>query len=177
VADDVTTPEETVVDTTGAASAHPALAAVAATVPSAVFDVVLGDPVARVEREDYLALFEALEDEGFEAFSDLCVVDYLHREIGRFDVVVNLLSHQHKVRLRVLCAVPGNDPTLPSLSGVYPGANFYEREGYDLLGVTFTDHPDLTRIMLPEDWEGHPLRKDESVGSVPVQFKGSNKVE
>ena len=78
-------------------------------------------------------------------------------------------------RLRITVGVAGHDPAMPSLTGVFPGANFYEREAYDLFGIVFTGHPDLTRILLPDDWEGHPLRKDYSVGSVPVQFKGAHK--
>jgi NADH-quinone oxidoreductase subunit C len=67
--------------------------------------------------------------------------------------------------------VPEDDPTVPSLFGIYPGTEAMEREAYDLLGILFSGHPDLTRILLPEDWEGHPLRKDHSIGRVPVQFK------
>ena len=59
----------------------------------------------------------------------------------------------------------------PGVTGVFAGTNFFEREAYDLMGVRFTDHPDLARILLPEDWQGHPLRKDTPVGSVPIQFK------
>ena len=69
--------------------------------------------------------------------------------------------------------VPADDPTVPSLCTVYPGVNFPEREVYDLFGITFEGHPDMTRILMPDDWEGHPLRKDFSVGSVPVRFKES----
>jgi NADH:ubiquinone oxidoreductase subunit C len=169
-------PEEApVVETasTGIAAIDEVLAAA----PEASYEDVRGDAVLRVDREHYAGLVEALEDAGFEHFVDLCVVDYLRRPQGRFEVVLNLLSHRHRLRVRVLCAVPGDDPTIPSITGTYPGANFYEREGYDLLGVSFAGHPDLTRILLPDDWVGHPLRKDQPVGAVPVQFKGANQVE
>jgi NADH-quinone oxidoreductase subunit C len=105
---------------------------------------------------------------------DLCGVDYLRRK-PRFEVVVNVVSMQHTKRLRVRVGVEANNPTLPSISSVYPGANFFERETYDLLGISFEGHPDLTRILMPDDWEGHPLRKDYAVGSVPVQFKEAYK--
>ncbi len=77
-------------------------------------------------------------------------------------------------RLRVAVPVGGAQPEVPSISSVFPGANFYERETFDLFGIEFVGHPDLTRILLPDDWEGHPLRKDYGVGSVPVQFKDSH---
>jgi NADH-quinone oxidoreductase subunit C len=75
------------------------------------------------------------------------------------------------VRIRV--QVPADDPVVPTLFDLYPGTEAMEREAYDLLGVVFDGHPDMTRILLPEDWEGHPLRKDYGVGRVPVQFKGA----
>ena len=103
---------------------------------------------------------------------DVTAVDYLRRA-PRFEVVANLLSMRHGLRLRIRVGVPGDDPTCPSLVGVYPGANFYEREVFDLMGIRFDGHPDLTRILMPDDWEGHPLRKDSSVGSVPVLFKSA----
>jgi NADH-quinone oxidoreductase subunit C len=107
-------------------------------------------------------------------FMDLCAVDYLSRD-PRFEIAINVVLVEHNARLRVLVGVPGEDPALPSITRVYPGANFYEREAFDLFGVDFVGHPDMTRILLPDEWEGHPLRKDFSVGSVPVQFKGANK--
>ena len=85
--------------------------------------------------------------------------------------MVNLLSVSRNRRLRILAALPEKDPAAPSLTSVYPGANFLEREAYDMFGVRFDGHPDLTRILMPDDWVGHPLRKDFAMGEVPVQFK------
>ena len=90
----------------------------------------------------------------------------------RFEVVVNFLSHARNRRLRIVAQVPVTDPTVPSLTPVYPGANFPERESFDLFGITFAGHPDLTRILMPDDWTGHPLRKDDAAARVPVTFKG-----
>jgi NADH-quinone oxidoreductase subunit C len=67
--------------------------------------------------------------------------------------------------------IPESDLTCPSIFSIYPGTENMEREAYDMFGIVFTDHPDMTRILMPEDWEGHPLRKDYGVGRVPVQFK------
>ena len=101
-------------------------------------------------------------------------MDHYTRE-PRFDVVVNLLSMQYAKRLRIVVGLTNDDPVMPSLTGIFAGANFYEREAWDLFGVGFTGHPDLTRLLLPDEWVGHPLRKDEGVGSVPIQFKGVHK--
>ena len=146
----------------------------AAAFPDVRFDELHGDTVARVDRADLVGFMEAVRDAGYEMFIDLCAVDYLSRR-PRFEVVVNVVSIQHERRLRVLVGVPGEDPTVPTISTVYPGSNFYEREAFDLFGIGFEGHPDPTRILLPDEWEGHPLRKDYPVGSVPVQFKEANK--
>jgi NADH:ubiquinone oxidoreductase subunit C len=69
-----------------------------------------------------------------------------------------------------------DEPAVASLTRLWPGAGFAEREVYDMFGISFEDHPDLTRILMPDDWEGHPLRKDAGVGTVPVQFKASHQV-
>ena len=94
----------------------------------------------------------------------------------RFELVINLLSLSHNRRLRILVPVPEEDPVVPSLVPDYPGANFLEREVYDMFGISFTGHPDMTRILMPDDWEGHPLRRDFGVGAVPVQFKEAHQV-
>jgi NADH-quinone oxidoreductase subunit C len=133
-------------------------------------------------REQYLEVVGGLRDGGFETCADLCAVDYLGhpgRRLPegvvpeRFEVVVNLLSLSQVRRVRVRVQVPAGDPVVPSLFDLYPGTEAMEREAYDLLGVVFDGHPDMTRILLPEDWEGHPLRKDYGVGRVPVQFRSA----
>ena len=86
-------------------------------------------------------------------------------EAERFEVVVELLSFSRKERLRVRCQVPADDPVVPSLFDLWPGSEAHERETFDMFGIRFSDHPDLTRILMPEDWEGHPLRKDYAPGT------------
>lgn len=134
-----------------------------------------GQDVVRIPADELRQFGEAAREAGFELLSDVTAVDWLTRE-PRFDVVVSLLSIQHKQRLRIIVGAGGEEPSVPSLVAVWPGANYGEREVFDMFGIDFTDHPDLTRILMPDDWEGYPLRKDFSTGSVPVQFKGSHKV-
>ncbi len=141
------------------------------------------DQIAFPPRARYEEMVAAYKAAGFEMLVDLCAVDYLaHPGRGdlpdgitpeRFEVVVNLLSLSAKSRVRVRVQVPDADPVVPSLINLYPGVDAMEREAFDLMGIRFTGHPDLTRILMPEDWEGHPLRKDYGVGRVPVQFKES----
>ena len=147
------------------------LTALAEAFPAAEFGVSLGDDLVRVGGDDLVGFATAAREAGFSMFLDLCAVDYLDRTPDRYEVVINLIAPEEPQRLRILAGVPGDDPVLPSITGVYPGANFYEREAYDLFGIRFEGHPDLTRILLPDEWEGHPLRKDHAVGSVPIQFK------
>jgi NADH-quinone oxidoreductase subunit C len=91
----------------------------------------------------------------------------------RFEVVVNLLSTEMRRRIRLRVQVPEADPTLRSIYPLHPGTEAMERETYDMFGIVFTDHPDMSRILMPDDWEGHPLRKDFGIGRIPVQFKGA----
>jgi NADH-quinone oxidoreductase subunit C len=118
------------------------------------------------------------EDEALQLnrFSALSGVDYWPEE-PRFAVryVLHSLALNHELCLKVYA--PGDHPVVPSLTGLWRGADWPEREVYDMFGIVFEGHPDLTRILMPDDWEGHPLRKDFGVGSVPVQFKASHRVE
>ena len=91
--------------------------------------------------------------------SDLCGVDYPGREF-RFEVVYNLYSLKYRHRIRIKALVPANNPSIDSVVSIWNGANWHEREACDMFGVVFNGHPDLRRILMPEDWEGYPLRKD-----------------
>jgi NADH/F420H2 dehydrogenase subunit C len=132
--------------------------------------------VALVPSEKWLEFGEAAKDAGFEVCVDVTAVDWMRQRPDRFEIVANLLSMQHRLRLRMITTAPRQDPTVASLVPVWPGVNFPEREVYDMFGITFEGHPDLTRILMPDEWVGHPLRKDFGVGTVPVQFKESHKV-
>jgi len=142
-----------------------------------------GQDVRHIARDQLVAEVRRLRDEdGFNVCVDVTAVDYIafaaprdlpeDIEPERFEVVVGLLSHSKAQRLRLRVQVPADDMTCPSLFEVHPGAEALERETYDMFGITFEGHPDMTRILMPEEWEGHPLRKDYPVGTIPVQFKG-----
>jgi NADH-quinone oxidoreductase subunit C len=90
----------------------------------------------------------------------------------RFELVINLLSISKRERVRVRVQVAEGE-SIPSLFDVHPSTEAMEREVFDMFGIVFDGHPDLTRILMPEDWDGHPLRKDYSQGRIPVQFKGA----
>lgn len=134
-------------------------------------------------REHWLEVASSLLADGFNMCVDVTAVDYLtfsgQRPLPpgirgeRFEVVASFLSHERRERIRARVQVPESDPTIASLYSIYPGSDALEREVYDLLGIEFVGHPDLSRIMMPEHWEGHPLRKDYSTGAIPVQFKGA----
>jgi len=98
----------------------------------------------------------------FNFLSDLTCVDWYPSE-PRFEVIYHLLSHRLKERVRLKVKLQGDDAAVESITSVWPAANFFEREIFDLFGVRFLGHPNLRRIMMPEDWEGHPLRKDYPV--------------
>ena len=142
-----------------------------------------GQQVIHASRDQYLAVAKVLADEGYTMAIDLCGVDYLQHmarplpegvERERFEVVVQLLDIGQRRRARLRVQVPESDPTIASLFDLHPGTEAAERETYDMFGIEFEGHPDLTRILMPEDWEGHPLRKDYEIGSIPVQFKEAN---
>jgi NADH-quinone oxidoreductase subunit C len=102
------------------------------------------------------------EDQKFARVSTVTAVDWYPEE-PRFDVVYHLHSPERNERLRLKCRLPGANPEIDSVTLVWRGANWYERETFDLFGIRFRNHPNLQRIMLPADWEGHPLRKDYPV--------------
>jgi NADH-quinone oxidoreductase subunit C len=142
-----------------------------------------GQRVLHPTREQLHEVVAALRDDGFDQCIDVTAVDYLAAEQPRslpagvaperFELVVGLLSHAKRERVRLRVQVPADDLHVPSLFDLHPGSEYLERETYDMFGIVFDDHPDLTRILMPEDWIGHPLRKDYAVGRIPVQFKGA----
>lgn len=142
-----------------------------------------GEVVLHPSREQLLDVVVALRADGFWMCVDVCGVDYLtHPERSlpagvtpeRFEVVSGFLDHARARRVRVRTQVPADDPTCPSLFSLHPGTEAMEREAFDLFGIVFDGHPDMTRILMPEDWVGHPLRKDYAIGRIPVQFKGAH---
>jgi NADH:ubiquinone oxidoreductase subunit C len=157
-------------------------AALVAAFEGAVFHDSHGQPVVYVDRAQLADVATFLRDEQqFTTCLDVTAVDHLldAERLSvpgvvpeRFEVVANFLSHLRNRRVRVIAQVPASHPTVPSLTPVYPGVGYAEREVYDLVGIVFDGHPDLTRILMPDDWSGHPLRKDDAPARVPVTFKG-----
>ena len=130
-----------------------------------------------VEIDKYYKTIEDYKNQGYEMMVDLTAVDWYRKKEPRFEVIVNLLSVSKNSRLIVNVSVPDEDLKVPSICEIYPGANFYEREVFDMFGIKFENHPELTRILMPDDWTGNPLRKDYGSGRIPVQFKNAPKVD
>ena len=127
--------------------------------------------------EEYKKLVESLHSENYEMMVDLTVVDWFRKKEPRFEVVVQFLSLSKNQRKTIKVFVDDEELSIPSITDIYPSANFYEREAFDMFGINFLEHPDLTRILMPDDWNGHPLRKNYGSGRIPVQFKNAPKVE
>ncbi|ASY62387.1 NADH-ubiquinone oxidoreductase chain C [Sinorhizobium sojae CCBAU 05684] len=131
-----------------------------------------GELTLTVEAENLIALLTFLRDDvqcGFVSFIDICGVDYPQRP-ERFDVVYHLLSPRQNLRVRVKVSTAEDEP-VPSATAVYPGADWFEREAYDMYGILFTGHPDLRRILTDYGFEGYPLRKDFPLtGFVQVRY-------
>jgi NADH-quinone oxidoreductase subunit C len=143
--------------------AHPENAAVKA-LPDLAIDAKFdrNELTFTVARESILAACEAVKQAGYNFLEDVTAVDWYPSE-PRFQISYSILSHKLKQRIRLVVRLDGEAPSLDSITSVWPSANFYEREVFDLFGVHFSGHPNLRRIMMPEDWKGHPLRKDYPV--------------
>ncbi|MGE5644182.1 MAG: NADH-quinone oxidoreductase subunit C [Acidobacteriota bacterium] len=151
---------------------HPAALALEAAEPSAVVGGALrtGQVVLDIAPERIAQVCRALKNAGYRRLSGVTAVDRYPDE-PRFEVVYLLHSLERNERLRLKCRLRGAAPEIDSVTGVWPGANWYEREVFDLFGVVFRNHPELRRIMLPDDWEGHPLRKDYPVSGYKYAYQ------
>ncbi len=156
----------------------PAVDALRAALDGAILEVIQdrGETTVVVAREAILDALRLLRDEPslrYSHCSDVTAVDYLDLGIEpRFCVVYHLYSFQNNHRLRLRAPVPEDDPQIDSCAALYPTANWHEREVFDLFGIGFRGHPDLKRILLPDDWDGPPpLRKDSPIGGEDVEFR------
>ncbi|WP_327117262.1 NADH-quinone oxidoreductase subunit C [Nocardia sp. NBC_01730] len=147
------------------------------------FDTVLekvvvfrGELTLHVRREHLVAVARALRDDPALRF-ELCLgvngVHYPEDSDRELHAAYHLMSITHNRRLRVEVSAPDADPHIPSLYDVYPTTDWHERETYDFFGILFDGHPSLTRIAMPDDWRGHPQRKDYPLGGIPVEYKGA----
>lgn len=135
-------------------------------------NVFRGDLSLTLSSEAYLAAAQLLRDEPelrYTFLENLCGTDYLGRN-PRFEVVAHLVSMRHNHRVCLKVGASEADPRVPSLTPLFITANYQERETWDLLGIGFDGHPSLTRILMPDDWVGHPLRKDHPLGDEEVAF-------
>ncbi|MGH2724061.1 MAG: NADH-quinone oxidoreductase subunit C [Actinomycetota bacterium] len=137
--------------------------------------VARGEVTVTTSRDELRQAVTWLRDQGdlsFGFLSDVSCTDWPGRE-PRIWMAYHLYSMEHRHRVRVKVGLPGDDLRAPSLVSVFPAADWQEREVYDFYGVTFEGHPDLRRILMPDDWEGYPLRKDHPLGGVATQYKGA----
>jgi NADH-quinone oxidoreductase subunit C len=135
-----------------------------------------GEITFHVRREDLLAVARLLRDDDalrFEFCSGVSGVNYPNDEGRELHAVYHLLSMTHNRRIRLEVTAPDGDPHIPSIVGVYPTNDWHERETFDMFGIVFDGHPALTRILMPDDWPGHPQRKDYPLGGIPVEYKGA----
>jgi NADH-quinone oxidoreductase subunit C len=145
--------------------------------PDAIQDVkdFRGDLTLIVRREEIVTVAQYVRDTPglvYNFLSDISAVDYYpeYSRPERFGVSYHIYSMLYNRRLRLKIYVPEEDTTAPSVTSIWPGANWLEREIFDMMGITFTGHPDMRRILMPEDWDGHPHRRDYPLGYEQVQF-------
>jgi NADH-quinone oxidoreductase subunit C len=143
---------------------HPAVKALLAWSAEGLVDAKfdLSELTLTVAPADIVPALRALQAAGYNAFEDMTAVDWFPAE-PRFQLSYHILAHQYRERVRLRAMVNGSEPAVESATVVWPGANYYEREVFDLFGVRFEGHPNLRRILMPEEWVGHPLRKDYPV--------------
>jgi NADH-quinone oxidoreductase subunit C len=143
---------------------HPAVKAVVAWNAEALTDAkfAFGELTLTIAPEQIRAACRALQAAGYNFFEDLTAVDWFPRA-PRFQLSYHLVSHSFKERIRLRVLLEEASPAVESITPVWAGANYYEREVFDLFGIRFEEHPNLRRIMLPDEWQGHPLRKDYPV--------------
>ncbi|MFE3451413.1 NADH-quinone oxidoreductase subunit C [Nonomuraea sp. NPDC059194] len=135
-----------------------------------------GELTLHVKREKLVEVCRRLRDEPelrFELSLGVSGVHYPHLVGEELHAVYHLCSITHNRRVRVEVSAPDSDPHIPSTVDVYPTHNWHEREAYDFFGIVFDGHPALTRIMMPDDWDGHPQRKDYPLGGIPVEYRGA----
>ncbi len=143
---------------------HPAVKALLDWNPQAITGAKFdrGELTLTIAREEIRAACATLQAAGYNFFEDMTAVDWFP-SAPRFQLSYHLLSHARKERIRLCVLLAEDDPSVESITSVWPAADYYEREVFDLFGVRFEGHPNLRRIMMPDDWEGHPLRKDYPV--------------
>ncbi len=136
-----------------------------------------GEITLHVRREDLVAVAQLLRDDAalrFELCSGISGVNYPEDTGRELHAVYHFLSMTHNRRIRLEVSVSDADPHIPTLVPVYPTADWHERETFDMFGLIFDGHPALTRILMPDDWPGHPQRKDYPLGGIPVEYKGGS---
>ena len=145
-------------------SDHPAVAAILASSPEMLADARWDrdELTLTIPREDIVAAAKTVQQAGYNFLEDITAVDWFPA-VPRFQISYHILSHAHKERIRLRVMIDEASASLDSITPVWPSADYYEREVFDLFGVRFDGHPNLRRIMMPDDWSGHPLRKDYPV--------------
>ena len=134
-------------------------------------EIIHYPPTLMVEPDKIVEVCQVLRDEfDFNFLCELTAVDYWPEQEPRFNVIYGFYSHANNVRMALRVPLNGDTPSLPSIEGLYKGANWHERELWDMFGIHFDGHSDLRRILMPYDWEGHPLRKDYPLGYEEPQF-------
>jgi NADH-quinone oxidoreductase subunit C len=143
---------------------NPAIEAIETALPAALLDAKFdrGELTLKIAREHIRAVATLVQNSGYNFLEDVTCVDYYPAE-PRFQVIYHIVSHTLKARVRLAAPVESLDLEIDSITPVWPSADFYEREVFDLFGIRFGGHPNLRRIMMPDEWEGHPLRKDYPV--------------